>query len=359
MNSKTTSVDSQKIRCNSEKFRETLTKIISEDRVRPDEEKHDIHEMNQKLMKQLGQEGEKVGKPENKRTEKYKTDKYVELNKTIKMMIRKDLRKHREEEVEKILKRNRGLSCLRSQPGKLIITALRDKVSLPSYKVVYELNNVIIIAISKNNSVHSADIHDKLHQKLSVGYNILSLIAECYSPVAYDKIQHHFLLFSMSSRAAKILALAIQDKNYILNFDDDLANASCLETINFFSEIDENLLDNIPIVFQLAHNNDDTNYLLQCDDGGENNLPDSVVERVDIGNIGVRHNFKSSVENIIMIGTNEYSAVNGIGNCGDDESGGGRVEDENQMSNPENTEENCVDAEGNNVDETFKKLKNV
>ncbi|KAL3267136.1 hypothetical protein HHI36_011276, partial [Cryptolaemus montrouzieri] len=76
-----------------------------------------------------------------------------------------------------------------------------------------------------------------------------------------------------SSRAAKILALAIsenkqateeivQEKNYNINFDDELANASCLETINFFSEINENLLDNIPIVFQLAHNNDDTNYLL-------------------------------------------------------------------------------------------------
>ncbi|KAL3273579.1 hypothetical protein HHI36_015013, partial [Cryptolaemus montrouzieri] len=55
MISKTTSVSSQKIRCNSEKFRETLTKIMSEDRERPDEENHNIDEM--KLMKQLRQAG--------------------------------------------------------------------------------------------------------------------------------------------------------------------------------------------------------------------------------------------------------------------------------------------------------------
>ncbi|KAL3282578.1 hypothetical protein HHI36_005753, partial [Cryptolaemus montrouzieri] len=184
-------------------------------------------------------------------------------------------------------------------------------------------------------------------------------------------------------------------KNYNINFDDELANASCLETINFFSEINENLLDNIPIVFQLAHNNDDTNYLLQCDDGGEKNLPDSVVERVDIGNLELgtnlsenrengmaftensttidiencdksengnenvdNENHMSYVENI-MIGTNEYSAANGIENCGDDEGGGERVENENRMSNAEDTEKNSRDDGEKNVDEIVKKLKNV
>ncbi|KAL3280796.1 hypothetical protein HHI36_004028 [Cryptolaemus montrouzieri] len=43
---------------------------MSEDRERPDEENHDIHKMNQKLMKQLGQAGEEVGNPENERTDK-------------------------------------------------------------------------------------------------------------------------------------------------------------------------------------------------------------------------------------------------------------------------------------------------
>ncbi|KAL3268695.1 hypothetical protein HHI36_007798 [Cryptolaemus montrouzieri] len=66
----------------------------------------------------------------------------------------------------------------------------------------------------------------------------------------------------------------------------------------------------------------------------------------------------SYVENIIMIGTNEYSTANGIGNCGDDESGDERVENENQMSNPENTEKYCGDDENKNVDATFEKLKN-
>ncbi|KAL3287318.1 hypothetical protein HHI36_001793 [Cryptolaemus montrouzieri] len=103
--------------------------------------------MNQKLKKQLRQAGQKVGKPENKRTDKlnamtkalmekrrklwsegkYTTVEYVEHNKTIKKMIREDLRKHQEEEVEKIRKKNRGLNCLRPQQRKLIITALKDK----------------------------------------------------------------------------------------------------------------------------------------------------------------------------------------------------------------------------------------
>ncbi|KAL3283245.1 hypothetical protein HHI36_006393 [Cryptolaemus montrouzieri] len=76
--------------------RGTLTKIMSEDRKRPDEENHDIDKMNQKLMKQLRQSSEKVDKPETKRTdklnamngekkklwseEKYKTNEYAELN---------------------------------------------------------------------------------------------------------------------------------------------------------------------------------------------------------------------------------------------------------------------------------------
>ncbi|KAL3268694.1 hypothetical protein HHI36_007797 [Cryptolaemus montrouzieri] len=104
----------------------------------------------------------------------------------------------------------------------------------------------------------------------------------------------------MSSRAAKILALAIfenkqatekivQEKNYCINFDDELANASCLEMINF-SEIDENLLD-IPIIFQLAQNNDDTNYLLQFDDGCEKNSPDCS-RKSRHNELGVRHKLK-------------------------------------------------------------------
>ncbi|KAL3287228.1 hypothetical protein HHI36_001705 [Cryptolaemus montrouzieri] len=73
INSKTTSMSSKIIGCNSEKFRETLTKIMSNDRERPDEVNHDIDKMNQKLMKQLRQEAEKVGKSENKRTDKLNT----------------------------------------------------------------------------------------------------------------------------------------------------------------------------------------------------------------------------------------------------------------------------------------------
>ncbi|KAL3278226.1 hypothetical protein HHI36_013565, partial [Cryptolaemus montrouzieri] len=42
---------------------------MSEDRKRPDGENHDFDKMNQKLMKQLRQAGEKVGKPENKKTD--------------------------------------------------------------------------------------------------------------------------------------------------------------------------------------------------------------------------------------------------------------------------------------------------
>ncbi|KAL3277471.1 hypothetical protein HHI36_012817 [Cryptolaemus montrouzieri] len=60
-----------------------------------------------------------------------------------------------------------------------------------------------------------------------------------------------------------------------------------------------------------------------------------------------------------MIGTNEYSAANGKGNCEEVESGGERVENENQMINVENTEKNCGDDDDKNVDETVKKLKNV
>ncbi|KAL3268812.1 hypothetical protein HHI36_007908 [Cryptolaemus montrouzieri] len=103
------------------------------------------------------------------------------------------------------------------------------------------------------------------------------------------------------------------------------------------------------------------NYNILCDDGGEKNLLDSVVERVDIGNLEIdtiisgnrengmaftensstidiencdksengnenvdNENQWSYVENIIMIGTNEYSATNGIGNYFDDEGGGER-----------------------------------
>ncbi|KAL3269546.1 hypothetical protein HHI36_008611 [Cryptolaemus montrouzieri] len=153
----------------------------------------------------------------------------------------------------------------------------------------------------------------------------------------------------------------VQEKNYDINFDDELTNASCLEMINFFSEIDENLLDNIPIVFQLAHNNDDTNYLLQCDDGGEKNSPDSVVERVDIGNLELDTNLSENRESGMAF--TENSTTIDIENCdkrncGDDESGGERVENENQMNNAENTEKNCEDDEDKNVDETVKKLKN-
>ncbi|KAL3271516.1 hypothetical protein HHI36_021995, partial [Cryptolaemus montrouzieri] len=101
------------------------------------------------------------------------------------------------------------------------------------------------------------------------------------------------------------------------------------------------------------HNNDDTKYLLQCDEEGDKNLPESVVERVDIGNLELDTNLSENRENgmvftensttiniencdvcnedqmshveiIIMIDTNEYSAANGIGNCGDDESRGER-----------------------------------
>ncbi|KAL3270279.1 hypothetical protein HHI36_009331 [Cryptolaemus montrouzieri] len=117
-----------------------------EDRERPDKENHDIDKMNQKLMKQLRPADEKVGKPENERTNKlnettktlmekrrklwsegkYKRVEYAELNKTIKKMITEDLRKH-QQEVEKILKRNRGLNCLILQQGKLIISFKRQK----------------------------------------------------------------------------------------------------------------------------------------------------------------------------------------------------------------------------------------
>ncbi|KAL3285922.1 hypothetical protein HHI36_000440 [Cryptolaemus montrouzieri] len=175
----------------------------------------------------------------------------------------------------------------------------------------------------------------------------------------------------MSSRAVKILALAIsknkqaaekivQEENYNINFDDELANASCLETINFFPEIDEYFLDNIPIVFQLAHNvervyignlNLDTNLSKNRENGiafTENSTT------IDIENCVKSENGNEYVENIIMIGTNKYSAANGIGNRGDDESRGERVENENQMSNAEDTAKDCGDDEDKNIDETVK-----
>ncbi|KAL3271753.1 hypothetical protein HHI36_022223 [Cryptolaemus montrouzieri] len=82
-------------------------------------------------------------------------------------------------------------------------------------------------------------------------------------------------------------------------------------------------------------------------------------DKSENGNENVdNENQMSYVEIIIMIGTNEYSSANGIGNC-DDESGDERVENENQMSNAENTEKNSGYDEDKNVDETVKKLKNV
>ncbi|KAL3267520.1 hypothetical protein HHI36_011643, partial [Cryptolaemus montrouzieri] len=106
---------------------------MSKDRERPDEENHDIDKMNQKLIKQQRPAGAKFSKPENQKTDtfnattkalmekrrklwsngKYKTVEYVHNNETIKKRIREDLRKHQEQEVEKILRRNSRLNCLR------------------------------------------------------------------------------------------------------------------------------------------------------------------------------------------------------------------------------------------------------
>ncbi|KAL3274222.1 hypothetical protein HHI36_015633 [Cryptolaemus montrouzieri] len=52
---------------------------------------------------------------------------YVKLNETIRKIIEEVLWKHQEEEIEKVLGRNKRLKCLRLSHGKLVIITLRNK----------------------------------------------------------------------------------------------------------------------------------------------------------------------------------------------------------------------------------------
>ncbi|KAL3273696.1 hypothetical protein HHI36_015126 [Cryptolaemus montrouzieri] len=119
----------------------------------------------------------------------------------------------------------------------------------------------------------------------------------------------------MSSLADKILALARQTgnqkdsprkQNYNINSDDELANASKRSTSS------QKSMRICSIIIQengmALTENSTTIDIKNCDKSENGN------ENVD------EENQMSYVENIIMIGTSEYSAANGIENCGDDES---------------------------------------